>query len=157
MSDAPDHARIIVPPPLLILIFIIAGFVANHLKPLPLFAKHRAIEIVIGIALLILSAAIVFVASRRFRAQGTHPSPYRPVNALVVDGIYKFSRNPFYVAFLLFLIAFAFWANSGWFLVATVIAFFLLHFGVVRQEERYLLHKFGDAYDTYRRRVRRWI
>jgi len=157
MNDAPDRAKIIAPPPLLALICIIAGFVADHFKPLPLFAKHRAIQIVIGVALLILSAAIIFVASRQFRAHGTHPSPYRPVNALVVDGIYKFSRNPFYVAFLLFVIALAFCANSTWFLVATVILFFVLLFGVIRREECYLSHKFGDAYDTYRRRVRRWI
>jgi protein-S-isoprenylcysteine O-methyltransferase Ste14 len=157
MSDASDRARIVAPPPLLALACIVAGFVAEHFKPLPLLAKHRAIQIVIGVALLILSAAIIFVATRQFLAHGTHPNPYRPVKALVVDGIYKFSRNPIYVAVLLVVIAFALCVNSRWFLVATVILFFLLHFGVIRREERYLSHKFGNAYDNYRRRVRRWI
>jgi protein-S-isoprenylcysteine O-methyltransferase Ste14 len=157
MNDAPARAKIIAPPPLLALICVVAGFVADHFKPWPLWAKHRVIEITIGVALLILSVAIMLVAIRQLLMHGTHPSPYRPVNALVVDGIYKFSRNPIYVAFLLFVIAFAFCANSAWFFVATVIAFFLLHFGVIRREEPYLSHKFGDAYDAYRRRARRWI
>jgi protein-S-isoprenylcysteine O-methyltransferase Ste14 len=157
MNAAPDRARIIVPPPIWALICIIAGFVAKHFKPLPLFDKYRAIEIAIGVALLILSVAIIVIAGRQFLAHGTHPSPYRPVNALVVDGLYKFSRNPIYVAFLLFVLAFAFCANSAWFLVATVIAFFLLRFIVVKREEPYLSQKFGDAYGTYCRRVRRWI
>src|ERR1700676_1543103 len=148
MKNAPDSARIIAPPPLLGLICIIAGFIAEHFKPLPLFSGHRAIEIATGVALFVLSVAIVFVAMRQFIAHGTHPSPYRPVQALVVDGIYKFSRNPIYVAFLLVMVAFALWSNSLWFLVATVVAFVLLHFGVVKREEHYLSQKFPDAYDS---------
>jgi protein-S-isoprenylcysteine O-methyltransferase Ste14 len=157
MTAEPDRPRLIAPPPLIGLICIIAGFVADHFSPWPLFAKHRAIEVATGIALFILSVAIVFLARRQFVAHGTHLNPYRPVEALVVDGIYRFSRNPIYVAFLLVVVAFALWTNSIWFLLATVIAFFLLHFGVVKREERYLSDKFGEPYATYRRRVRRWL
>jgi protein-S-isoprenylcysteine O-methyltransferase Ste14 len=157
MSDVPDRARIIAPPPLLALVCIIAGFIAEHFKRLPLFTGHRPVEITLGVALFILAVALVFVAIRQFIAHGTHPSPYRPVQALVVDGIYKFGRNPIYLAFLLVMGAFAFWTNSIWFLLATGVAFVLLHFGVVKREEQYLSRKFPEAYDDYRRRVRRWI
>jgi len=48
-------------------------------------------------------------------------------------------------------------ANDAWFLLSLVMLFVLLHFGVVRPEERYLSVKFGTGYEEYRRRVRRWL
>jgi protein-S-isoprenylcysteine O-methyltransferase Ste14 len=48
-------------------------------------------------------------------------------------------------------------ANSAWLLLSSVALFLMLHFGVVKPEERYLAAKFGDTYDNYRRLVRGWI
>jgi protein-S-isoprenylcysteine O-methyltransferase Ste14 len=33
----------------------------------------------------------------------------------------------------------------------------VMHYGVITREERYLDGKFGDAYRTYRAKVRRWL
>ena len=86
-----------------------------------------------------------------------HPNPYRPTNAIVSSGIYSRTRNPIYVSFMFIVLASAVAANNGWLLLAIVVLFVLLEFGVVRAEERYLSVKFGAEYDEYRRRVRRWI
>lgn len=114
-------------------------------------------QLVIGGLLVAIAVAIVFLAMRIFVAHGTDPNPYRPTKAIVVTGIYRLSRNPIYIAFLLVVFAFAFFANSLWFIVMTGILLFLLHLGVVRREESYLSQKFGDAYGAYCRQVRRWI
>jgi protein-S-isoprenylcysteine O-methyltransferase Ste14 len=45
---------------------------------------------------------------------------------------------------------------SDWMLVMLVPAVLLLHFGVVKREERYLEAKFGDAYRAYKERVPRY-
>ena len=45
---------------------------------------------------------------------------------------------------------------SDWMLVMTVVFAIILHFGVVRREERYLEAKFGDAYRNYRTKVPRY-
>jgi protein-S-isoprenylcysteine O-methyltransferase Ste14 len=37
------------------------------------------------------------------------------------------------------------------------IAFLVLHFGVVKPEEKYLARKFGDEFQDYRSKVRRWL
>jgi len=104
-----------------------------------------------------LAAALFFLARRTFLAHGTDLNPYRPTQAVVVTGIYKFSRNPIYIALLLVVLAFALFANSLWFIGMAGILLFLLQFGVVKREEEYLLRKFGDAYGEYCRQVRRWI
>ena len=100
---------------------------------------------------------IVLSARRVFVAHGTHLNPYKPTSAVVVTGIYRFSRNPIYIAFLLLLPAFALFANSLWFVLLVPVLLLFLDFGIVRREEDYLLKKFGDPYREYCVRVRRWI
>ena len=86
-----------------------------------------------------------------------HPSPYKPTTGIMVDGVYRFSRNPIYIALLLIAVGVAIEANSAWVLVLAMVLFFLLRYGVVAREERYLQSKFGSTYDEYRKRVRRWV
>ena len=152
-----DRAKIIAPPPLLGVACIALAFVARHYKPLPLLGDGGPVRIGLGVGLCVLAATIIFVARRQMVAQGTHPNPYRPTRSIVITSVYRFSRNPIYIAFLLVVLAFAFFANSVWFIVTTGILLFLLHFGVVKREEDYLSQKFGDAYREYCRQVRRWI
>jgi protein-S-isoprenylcysteine O-methyltransferase Ste14 len=157
MNDKVDRAQIIAPPPLLGAACIALGFMAHHFKRLPLFAGARAIQIAIGVGLFVFAGTIIFLARQQFLAHGTHPNPYRPTAAIVSSGVYRFSRNPIYIAFLLIVLGFAFCANSMWFLLSAGILFVLLHLGVIKREERYLSHRFGETYQAYCRRVRRWI
>jgi protein-S-isoprenylcysteine O-methyltransferase Ste14 len=92
-----------------------------------------------------------------FRRSGTTPNPYRPSTTVVSSGIFGFTRNPMYVAFLALVAAVAVGKNTLWGLVALVALFAVLHFGVVKREERYLSAKFGATYDQYKQTVRRWI
>jgi len=152
-----DRARIIAPPPLIGLTCILLAFLAHHFKPLPIFQTRSAFQIAAGILLIVIAIAIVASARSIFAAHGTHLNPYRPTEAIVTTGVYRFTRNPIYIAFLLVLPAVGLFANSFWFLIFTVLLGFILHFGVVKREETYLEDKFGDAYRDYCRRVRRWI
>ena len=101
-----------------------------------------------------------FAASDRrssvFRTAGTHPEPWKPSTALVTDGIFAWLRNPMYVGGTLFLVGLAVLLASDWMLVMTIGFFVVLHFGVVRREERYLEAKFGESYRHYRNRVPRY-
>jgi protein-S-isoprenylcysteine O-methyltransferase Ste14 len=157
MNATPDRARIIAPPPLLALGCILLGFVARHFFPLRWFAPANTLPILVGVVMIAISIAVVVLARRTFIAQGTHSNPYRPTKALVMTGVFSVSRNPIYVAFLLFVLAFALLANSLWFVISASVLLLVLHFGVVKQEERYLREKFGDSYEQYCSRVRRWI
>ena len=97
------------------------------------------------------------VARREFVKHNENPNPYKPTSTIVSSGIYRFSRNPIYIAFLVFALATAIVANNAWILLSIPLLFVLLQFGVVRAEERYLSGKLGAEYDAYRRSVRRWI
>jgi protein-S-isoprenylcysteine O-methyltransferase Ste14 len=107
--------------------------------------------------LLAASGAALAIAGRNsFVRIGTEVNPFKPSSVLATAGIYRYLRNPMYVGLGLLVgglgIAFA----SDWTLVMLVPAAFLIHFGVVKREERYLDLKFGEAYRAYRRAVPRY-
>jgi protein-S-isoprenylcysteine O-methyltransferase Ste14 len=154
----PDRAAVIAPPPLLMLLCIAAGAIIDHFKPFLIIRDLDFVpRVAICIAILLVAAGLVFTAIRQFVTHHEHPSPYEPTNAIVSTGVYRFTRNPIYVGFLIVVIAAAVGFNSFWVLLSIVPLFLLLQFGVVLREEKYLSTKFGTAYDDYRSRVRRWI
>ena len=94
---------------------------------------------------------------RRLRAAATNISTDLPATALVVDGIYGWSRNPLYLAMTLTYIGLAIAAGSVWAIALLLPLLVLMHVGVISREERYLEREFGDAYRQYKSRVRRWL
>jgi len=156
MDEKPDHAGVVAPPPLLMVLCLAVGFLAEHFQHFPIFPADHPLRRPLCFALFG-AAVIVFVAAvRELIKHKTHPSPYKATAALVQTGIYRCSRNPIYVGFLLLVVASAACANSAWLLLAAVVLFVLLRFGVVNREEQYLSRRFGEVYEEYRRKVRRW-
>jgi protein-S-isoprenylcysteine O-methyltransferase Ste14 len=157
MNEQRDRAAIIAPPPLLTVLCIASGIVIEHFRPFPLLPGLGHSRITICITLLFIAAALIGSAIREFKRHSEHPSPYKPTGTIMDSGIYSRTRNPIYVGFLIVVLAAAVAMNSLWIALSLVALFLLLHFGVVRPEERYLSGKFGSTYDDYRSRVPRWI
>ena len=78
-------------------------------------------------------------------------------SALVVRGVFRWTRNPMYLAMLLVLVSWAcIVANAAALAILPLFVAYLNRFQIV-PEERALRAKFGEAYEDYMRRVRRWI
>ena len=90
------------------------------------------------------------------RAQ-TPVDPYSPSTAIVVEGPYRYTRNPLYLALTLFYLALASIVNSVWPLLLLPLVLLVIQRGVIAREERYLEQKFGEQYLRYKSRVRRWL
>ena len=150
-----DTAKVLVLPPLLYGVALAVGFLLQWLAPRAILSsdtRYWAGGIVLALGL--------FVAAwgrRHMDRAGTNVNPREPTTALVVSGPFRFSRNPLYVALTLAYAGLAFLANAFWVLVLLVPVLLVLHYGVVRREERYLEAKFGEAYRRYRARVRRYL
>ena len=152
-----DRPNIIAPPPILFAICVIAAAIVDHYRPLPIMNGQRDVRFATASLLSALAVTIAATARREMIAHKEHPNPYKPTNTIVESGPYRFSRNPIYIAFFIVAIAVGFFANSWWIVASIIPIFFLLHFGVILREEQYLSSKFGETYEGYRRRVRRWI
>ncbi len=88
---------------------------------------------------------------------GTPVEPGSEADKLVTCGLFRFSRNPLYIALLFWSLAFAGFSGSFWFIFGTLYLFFVLNFMVIPQEEKYLLKRFGAEDEEYRKKVRRWV
>ncbi len=93
-----------------------------------------------------------------FRHAGTTVDPRVPAqaNTLVVRGIYRRSRNPMYLGFLLVLLAWGLYL--GHLLSLLWLPGFVLYLNrfQIRPEERIMRQKFGTNYEKYTEQVRRW-
>jgi protein-S-isoprenylcysteine O-methyltransferase Ste14 len=112
----------------------------------------------IGLAPIVLGVAIYFWCSHSFVffGKGT-PIPFTPTKELVIPGLYRFVRNPMYMAAFLTLAGEAVLFQSKGLFIYFLIAFGALNVQVVCFEEPYLAEKFGESYTRYRQSVRRWI
>ncbi|MBA2391346.1 MAG: isoprenylcysteine carboxylmethyltransferase family protein, partial [Ktedonobacteraceae bacterium] len=77
--------------------------------------------------------------------------------ALLVQGPYRFTRNPIYLSMTALYTGIALLANTLWPILFLPGVFFVMTRGVIEREEAYLERKFGSQYVAYKEKVRRWI
>lgn len=122
--------------------------------PLPFFVR-------LGIAAILAVAGIgISVAGVvSFRRAKTTVNPTRPgsASALVTSGIYRLSRNPMYLGFLLILMAWAVFLSSVPALNGALIFLLYMNRFQIKPEERAMSSLFGEKYEAYKTEVRRWL
>ncbi|WP_234399115.1 methyltransferase family protein [Pseudoalteromonas sp. T1lg75] len=112
-----------------------------------------------ALALMLIGAVVAALGVLQFRLAQTTVDPRYPQQStrLVSGGIYRISRNPMYLGFLLMLSGWALWlANLAAIPVLPLFVIYLNRFQI-RPEEHFLRQKFEDEYSQYCRRVRRWL
>lgn len=91
-----------------------------------------------------------------FAGKGT-PAPIDPPKELVVQGLYRYVRNPMYIGILSILLGEAVFFTSWRLFEYTIIVFSLFYLFVLFYEEPVLKKKFGESYREYCKKVSRWI
>jgi len=152
-----DGAKVRFPPPLVFLGAIVLGVIVQH-KAMPLslvFARWLRL----AAAVLILACGVSLVASARilFKRTGQNPIPWKPTPELILQGPYRFTRNPMYVGVTLFVIGLGLAVNNLWISLFAAPALLVVHFIAVLPEERYLAEKFGESYRSFLAQVRRYL
>lgn len=119
------------------------------------FAGQTLVAVLVAGASLLLVA----VAAMHFHRARTTVNPMHPQQAsqLVDNGPYRYSRNPMYVADVGLLLALAIHLGSPASLIWIAAFIGWIHWLQIPREEKALLAQFGDAYQRYCERVRRWL
>jgi len=148
-------AGVVMHPPVLYGGALIAGLLIDALTPLHMGLGPWRFGPAIALGLTGLAAG--GAAALRFRRAGTPIPTNRPTSTLVVEGPYRWSRNPIYLGLTALYAAIALAANAPVTLALLAPILIVMHYGMIRCEERYLEARFGEAYHRFRARTRRWL
>lgn len=146
-----------IPPPVVALVTGTLMWALSQLVPAAAvnFPGHAAVAMSLALTGFMVDLA-GFLSFRRAR---TTANPLTPgaTTALVVIGIYRYTRNPMYVGLLLVLVGWAtYLSNALCWAGIPLAAIYLTRFQII-PEERVLVEKFGAAYIDYQANVRRWL
>ena len=139
---------------------IVAGFIPwwiskwNVQAPFLGFVPLRAL----GALLLVVSVLVLLESFARFALQGVGtPAPVFPTRHLVVNGLYRYVRNPMYLAGVSIIFGQAMILGSVSLLAYGALVWLTFHLFVLVYEEPTLRKTFGTEYDAFCANVPRWV
>jgi protein-S-isoprenylcysteine O-methyltransferase Ste14 len=142
------------PPPVWAVLFVLAGVGICRTLGWP-SGPHSAL---VGAVLAVFGWIPPIWAILLFRRAGTEVAPTSPANkALVTDGPYRWTRNPMYLGLVIVTLGIALWLGSWPMLLAPLMMLGTANFVHIPFEEAKMRRQFGEAYEAYTRKVRRWI
>jgi protein-S-isoprenylcysteine O-methyltransferase Ste14 len=138
---------------------LLAGAMLGVAHVAPGFSFTLAGSSATALVLAALGLVVAFAGVIAFRAQRTTVNPLTPgaSSSVVSGGVYRFSRNPMYLGFLLALAGWAVYLSNA--AAALLMPAFVAYMNQyqIKPEERALLAKFGPPFAHYMSRVRRWL
>lgn len=146
-----------IPPP--IVAVLIAAAMLAFAYAMPPLALSTTFKASVAILIALAGCAIDIAGLIAFRRARTTINPLKPqsTSSLVTGGIFRYTRNPMYVGMVFFLVAWAVYLAQPWALLGPLA--FVLYIGrfQIAPEKRVLAKLFGEAFSSYKARVRRWL
>lgn len=139
--------------------FALPGVVAGVVPALLVaWDKPHGEHWVIGLALLAVGLVLLLWCARDFFVSGRGTlAPWDPPKRLVIVGLYRFVRNPMYIAVLILLAGWSVATGSRVVAGYTVIVAIGFHLRVLFHEEPWLRRQFGTECAAYFAAVPRWL
>lgn len=149
--------RATIPPPVVAGLIALGVWGVGKLAPATLLSFPGQTPLALAIGLL--GFAIDMTAVGSFFRNKTTITPLKPekASALVTEGLYRISRNPMYLGMAMILTALSVWFGQPLGIIGVVLFVVLINELQIKPEEAALSALFGEEYDAYRARVRRWI
>jgi protein-S-isoprenylcysteine O-methyltransferase Ste14 len=155
MADEQDNPGIRVPPPLIYLLPLVLGLLLNRRAHVPFLP--RRLRRIIGWPLVGGGVVLGGWFRRTMREADAPVRTDKPVPRLTTEGPFRYSRNPAYLGLAMIYAGIAVLRNSLWAIVLLPLVVYVIQREVIGREERYLERTFGEEYQNYKARVRRWV
>ena len=135
---------------LLVISYVVGEFIIPKYPIIYLFNM-------IGLIGLIVSLIFFYSGFNLFKSYKEDPSPSSDTNLLIKTGIFAYTRNPIYLAFVLFDFSMFLVFENVMYLLSSLGLFIWINNYVIKVEEDYLKNKFGDEFVRYCGAVKRWL
>lgn len=153
--DSPHRPKRIVIPPIWFALGLTAVFLLDRFFPPSSFSGP--VTVGLGGILVLLGLASAISAAGLFRKADTGIVPFSEATALVTSGAFRFSRNPMYLGMVFVLLGTALIVGTGAGLLVAPVFMLIIQYRFILDEERMMHDVFGEEFEDYRRRVRRWL
>jgi protein-S-isoprenylcysteine O-methyltransferase Ste14 len=111
----------------------------------------------VGIVVVVAGGAVLVAAFARFMREGSGtPAPVAPTEHLVVGGLYRYVRNPMYLAVVAVIVGQALVLGQPVLLLYALVVLIATASFVRWYEEPMLTDRYGERYEAYRRAVPPW-
>lgn len=119
---------------------------------------HNTFALIAGLLLIFTGLYIMILTITKFVRIGKGTlAPWSPTGKLVIDGMYRYVRNPMIIGVLIVLAGESIAILSLNIFIWTLIFFIINNIWYIFYEEPDLEKKFGDEYRKYKKSVPRWI
>jgi len=135
---------------LLVISYVVGEFIIPKYPIIYLFNM-------IGLIGLIVSLIFFYLGFNLFKSYKEDPKPSSDTNLLIKTGIFAYTRNPIYLAFVLFDFSMFLVFENVMYLLSSLGLFIWINNYVIKVEEDYLKNKFGDEFVHYCGAVKRWL
>ena len=142
-------------PPHIALLLLFLSWLVNRLLPEFKFVQKPYSNL--GIIVFIIGIALMTWAFYLFKKNKTPIIPGQKPKFVVIEGPYKFTRNPMYFGVTIALSGAAFYIGNLLSFFSPAIFFMIMNFVYVPFEEKLMEKIFGKKYLAYKKKVRRWI
>lgn len=156
---ARDPDTMPLPPDAYIGFALVAAVIGELVLPLNLLpaASFFAFPTAIATALVACGLTLEVAAARALAGAGTSTKPNGVPAALVTTGVFRRSRNPFYLGILVVVAGIMLGFSLDWGLLSLPLLWLALDHLVIPVEERRLERAFGPTYLSYAASTRRWL
>lgn len=147
-----------IPPPLVMLLFMVTVFGFDKIMPFTLFYLPWLTYVSV-ISLVTLGGVVALWGVKEFKEAKTTVNPLKPESSssLVSSGIYQYTRNPMYLGLLLILLSAVIYTQHPLGLVSALGFVFYMNCFQIEPEEKMLVKLFGDEFVDYSNQVKRWF
>lgn len=151
--------RLRVPPLAVAAAMALAIWASDRLFPELSIPVHDAARLLAAPGIALCGVMVSLSAVLEFRKAGTTVNPLAPesVSSFVIGGVYRWSRNPMYLGFLLILAGQAVFLGNVLGAMSPVLFVLYMNRFQIAPEEEVLAARYGAAYLAYRETVPRWI
>ena len=144
-----------IPPPIVTLFFGLCIYLSRSYFPefsFSILSSLSTISFVLGIT-------VFATAVSSFKRQNTtvNPISIEKASSLVVNGVFKYSRNPMYLGMLFILLGLTFKFNLIGGLLFTSIFMIFISIFQIKPEEAAMEKLFDQEWKNYIKNVRRWL
>ena len=155
--DKSKGPGVYIPPPLFYVFTFIAAIFIQKRIPIPATLFHTLVTKIIGVLFILTALFFLIKSLRQFFLTKNTVVLIKPASSLQTTGIYAITRNPMYVGLAILYLGITCFVGNWWNIILFPLLLLIVQEYIIKREENYLKHEFGQEYERYKSHVRRWL